>query len=555
MIDSSTTQRRASVRQMDWRFLLPDPPGGAFEHLVLLGGSADLAERIIDSGVARRLSREVPRGRSADALVILRSASADLPETVRCLVPGGVLYYEVEQRRGPWSAATPGRTRHALRRSGLSPTGIYWARPGFDACQMYLPLDDAGAIRWFLDAKFVAATPRWRLLAPLLRAILRLGSGPFALLARAYAVTAVMGSAAGSAPSILGHPELPARLRDRPLRPLVLTAGDDDVNRVIILPFAPGASHPLAALKFSRLPSRNFHTENEQVVLAQVRRDLGGAMRGTIPEPLAILRWNGISVGVESEVPGRLLITSTGRWGPSLRRKIEDLHHAVDWLVAFHRQTRPDISAWQGTELLEKTEMLLAAYERSYGIIAGEERLFAAVRHHTRSLVGIPLPRVWEHYAYADWNIYRADHATYVVDWEGGEIGLPLCDLLYLVTHWTYNVRHLFGKAAQVQGFRDLFCRPGYADPAITAGRQAITDYMARLEIDRRFLPLLLVLMWVVHALGRVDREEALGGRETDLRSGNSYVGYIGVLAESVDSLFAGHRTDAPASVPHRGSR
>lgn len=538
MIDSSKTQRRASVRRMDWRFLLPDPPGGAFEHLVLLGSSADLAQWVIDCGYARRVSREVPGGRSADALVILHGASADLPEAAHCLMPGGVLYYEAERWK-PWHIATPSRARRALQRSGLSLTGFYWVRPGFDTCQMYLPLDDAGPMRWFLEAKFVAATPGWRFLAPLLRLLARLDSGLFALLAGACAVTAIVSPAVGSVPSVLGHPALPERLRRRPLQLLVLTAGDDDVNRVIILPFAPGVSQPLAVLKCSRLPSRNPHTENEQDVLAQLRRDLDGTMRGTVPEPLGILQWHGISVGVESSVPGRLLITSTGRWGRPLWRKTDDLHAAVDWLVALHRQTRADPSAWQGAELLDKTEGLLAAYERAYGTVADEERLFAAVRERARALANVPLPRVWEHYAYADWNIYRAGRATYVVDWEGGEIGLPLCDLLYLVTHWTYNVRRLSGEASHIQGFRDIFCRPVATDPAIIAGRAAITDYMARLAIDRRFLPLLLVLLWVVHALGRVDREEALGGRGADLRAGNIYVGYIGVLAAHVESLFA----------------
>ena len=33
---------RASLRRVDWRFLLPHPPEGAFRHLVLLGGPRDL---------------------------------------------------------------------------------------------------------------------------------------------------------------------------------------------------------------------------------------------------------------------------------------------------------------------------------------------------------------------------------------------------------------------------------------------------------------------------------------------------------------------------------
>jgi hypothetical protein len=136
-------------------------------------------------------------------------------------------------------------------------------------------------------------------------------------------------------------------------------------------------------------------------------------------------------------------------------------------------------------------------------------------------------------------HLFRTDHQITVVDWEGIVPGPSLFDLLYFVMHWSYTVRSLRGDDAQLRGFRDLFCGAKRTDPVSTAVHQAVTQYMARLGIDHRFLPLMLVMLCVVRALGRFDRREGAGERGEGARAGNQYVDYIGVLAEYADQLFA----------------
>ena len=65
-------------------------------------------------------------------------------------------------------------------------------------------------------------------------------------------------------------------------------------------------------------------------------------MARTIPKSLGLIHWNSLAVSIESCVPGRLLSAVTGRWGLPLRRKIDSLYLAADWLTEFHRQTQLD---------------------------------------------------------------------------------------------------------------------------------------------------------------------------------------------------------------------
>jgi hypothetical protein len=538
-MNGSNARQQASLRYLDWRFLLPNPPAGVFHHLVLLGGSAGLAERIVEIGLARRVSCKTTMERSADAVIILHDAQVPLSNVADCLMPGGVVYLEVD-RRLSWSAASsPRRVWRDLQNVGLSSTGTYLASPDFARRQVYLPLDVPGALGWYLRTFFTATTPALRLLGPVLRNLARLGKHPPALLAPCYAMTAIAGPTRDTPPSVLGHPALPPEFRRSDLRPLVLTPGKDDFNRVVMLPFAPDGNQPVGVLKLSRLPDRNILTEEEQIALTAIRTNLDAAMRRTIPQPLGTLRWGQLSVGIESCAPGRLLSTSTGRWGTPLRQKIADLHRAVAWLTELHCQAQIKRSQWGSSELGEWVEKPLAAYEQAFGVTASEQRLFAAVRRRANSLVGIPVPTVLVHWNFSMDHVFRAGHDITVVDWEGVVPGPFLLDLLFFAMRWSYTVRHLHGDDAQLRGFRDLFCDSRRTDSVTTAVYQAITQYMTRLGIDPRFLPFLLVIMCVLRGLGRFNRREGAGEQGENARAGNQYVGYIGVLAEHIEQLFA----------------
>lgn len=526
----------AQLRRADWRFLLPKPPGDVFERLVLLGGTPDLAERVAEIGLARQVSRELGRAQSADAVVILYDSRVDLRSAAGSLKPGGVLYREVDRRSPRLFAATPARMGRLLRQAGLTPTQTYWAVPHFDLCQRYLPLDSAHAIAWFLRTSFVATSPT-RLLKASLGPLTWLASRSLGAFVRCYAMIATAGPASSPTPS---GPScwIPERsLQRRDLRPLLLTGGVDDVHRIIMLPFAPRAKQPAGAIKLARLPEFNRDTLSEQAILVRIRPRLDPQMAQSVPYPLGLFPYGELVAGVESYLAGRSLSARIGRWGVSLSRKIDDLNRVTEWLIRFHQQAQIDRPQWGHEEIERWIAQPLAAYRHRLGATSAEERLFGAVRDRASALAGSPLPMVWQHHNFGEWNIFRSGRRINVIDWEHARAGLALYDLLHFVLQWSYSARRLSSQTDQLRGFRELYCCPQPRDRSVQAARAAIAMYMARLEIDPRFLPLLLVYAWVekavTHAEARQDLSPAIDGRVS-----NRSVAYIGILAEHAGQLF-----------------
>ena len=540
-----------SLRRADWRFLLPTPDAGAYRHLVLLGAPPGLAERLVDVGFAARVSRAIPAPGTADALVILEGAHRELARAARCLAPGGVLYCEVDRRRGPLRDSHPRHVRRVLQAAGLTQTGLYWVTPSFAAGKRYLPLDVPAALDWFFSTAYVGATPVRRLIGAAARLVAGRDSMRLSPLAPCYSVTAAAGADAGARPSsVLGDPSLPPRLRRDGLRPFLLTSGQDDGSRVAMLPFAPGGAAPLAVLKVSRMGEFNTNTEREQATLAEARERVGPALRESIPEPLALFRYGDLVVGAESCAPGHTLMASSARWRAPLREKLDDLRVAAGWLADFHRQAQLGRAPWDDEAVARWVERPLDAYARELGTTDGERRLFALARDRARVLADarVPLPEVWQHNDFGPWNVYRDGPRVTVIDWEFGaereadRRGPPLCDLLYFVTHWYEIVARLDRVAGRRRAVRELFVeRP--ASAAARAGAEAVAAYVAALEVDARFVPVLLVTTWAQRALDRVDRRRHAGEREPGDRAANPYADYVGALAGGAAELFAAGRS------------
>jgi len=542
-----------NLRRADWRFLLPTPHSGAFDHVVLLGGAAELENQLIDAGIARHVSRRVTKGRRADALVILEDARVRLRDAVACLGTGGALYCEIDRRGILWPFRSPDRTRRVLQRAGLSTVRPYWIHPGFQNCAAYLPLDVPEVFRWYLETIFTARTPLQRIREFFLRMLTRLGSRALACVAGRYVVAAVAGPAEQAAPSVLGHADLPDELQRPNLRPIMLTGGEpsDLYRRVILLPFSSDGIEPIAVLKLWRLPDRNETTENEQRTLAAIRKSLGdsGHGHGGVPRPLGTFRWCQLTVAVESYSRGRLIASTTARWGGSLESKTDDVRLVAKGLAELHRRATLRSLTWGGSAIEQWVEAPLSAYERAFGVGAVEEGLFAAARRRSASLTGRKMPLVWSHRDLGLRNICRTADAITVLDWSASRPGLPLADLLYFVMIWA-------AAAGRLRFNPELYCENGPKDTVSAAIRECIELYLARLGIDRDFLPLILVLHWVGRAVGRFERARALAQGEAGIgaKSGNPYLEYVRLLAEHRGQLFADSRPFASGSRHQAGA-
>jgi hypothetical protein len=535
---------RASLRRADWRFLLPAPPGGIFQHLVLLGGPADLGSRLVEVGTAVRVSTNVPLEPSADALVILADAGV-LPRDVRrCLAPGAVMYWEIDRRGLQRLAKRPAWITMQLRGCGLERCGTYWVIPDFLDARRYLPLDAAAAVEWFFETRFVASTPARRSLDLLVRTIRGWSERSLEALVPCCGVTAAAASRPFTPPSILADPSLPESLRVSGVRPVMFTSGQDDGSRLVLLPFPQGARAPALVLKRARLPEFAGHTEREQATLTQLRAQLDPELRRTLPEPLGDMGNSAGRAFAETSVPGQMLAASIGRWPAAPNRQVEDLRLAADWLGRFHLATMVRRVRWSAAEIERWIEPALSGFERSLGTRPEERRLFEAIRERAAMLLGEALPIVWVHNDFGPWHIYRLGSEVSVIDWEfGGESltqrqGLPLCDLAYFAVHWIHLATGLKGDAAELRGFhRLIFGTPGQ-ERRTDAARAALAEYMGRLEIPPGFLPMLIAQTWIDRAREKDERQETLGIPRADRRRDNRFAQYVEILARGTDNLF-----------------
>jgi hypothetical protein len=546
-VAASKASRRGRV---DWRFLMPISDT-AFSHLVLLGGTTELSERVIETGVATQVSASLPDAQSADAVVVLSGHSVPALDLAKCLKAGGALYYEVDRRLPKGLTNTPSRVRRRLARVGLTPTGVYWAAPNFANCKRYIPLDTPGPLEWYLSALYVAGSPFHRLLEIGMRLCLAGSRTWFASVAPCYAVTAIAGPAGPDAPAINGHSALSQLLAEPGARPMVVTSGQDDGSRTVVLPFGPGRRQPGAVYKVSAHARLNGHTEREQTVLSEIHTLLDDSMGQSVPRPLGVRRLGNLTVSMESCASGQTLVVTSGRWPASFQQQIDDLRLAANWLIKFHRRVSTAASRWDEAASTRWVETPLAAYIDTFGVTPAEEALFAKLQKAAQALRDAPLAQVRMHYDVGPWNLFRDQDQLTVIDWEFGRNwerdrrGPALYDLLYFVIYWYHVVKRLNTEAAELDGLRRLFIEPDSADRHAAAAHRVIAEYMAALDLDARFLPLILVYMWIEQALYRFSRRQSLGEAQPEARAGNRYVRYLGVLARHADQLFAARSTSA----------
>lgn len=542
----------ALLARADWRFLLPAPPEGGFRHLLLLGGPAGLAELLLATGFARRVSRSLPKagaGRAgaapADVAAVLVGSRPDAAaEAARCLAPGGVLYCEM---RGGFRPALP---------AGLGATGLWAVWPGLagDAARAWVPLDPPGALPWFVDTLYPASTPRKRAVAAALDAMPDPRRAA-RLMTRSFALTAVAGPRRGAPAALLGHPDLPAAVRRGEPSPLLLSRGRE---RVALLPFPAAGRSPSAVLKVPRLPRWNGVGEEEQETLRRVLAGLPASVAAALPRPVGLLRAGGLAVAVESYAPGRSLLASTGAWAAPARRRIADLELTASWLAGFHRTAELARAPWSGRHTGEWVFPHLDAFRR-LGATPAEERLFGLTLERAAALAGTPVPTVWQHRDFTPWNLLREAESLAVIDWEGARPGPPLADLLHFATLWHQAAEGVFDGAERLPerlaAFRELFGLEEGDRPAgryAAAARRAVAGYCRELGLDERLLPVLLVATWAELAARR-----AGAGSESPeaFREAVSPVGavhaatppestpeaaYVAVLADSAARLFGG---------------
>lgn len=541
--------KRGSIRRVDWRFLLPAVNGRPqpTEHLVVLGGPYLSTELLEEAGVAGQVSRMIPTDHPVDAIAIL--VDAFTPDIVRqaaaSLVPGGVLYCEINRTRAATWRLSPNAMQRLLLGLALNTQSVYWPAPNFAGSKRYIPLDESSsALRWYFENLYNPGTTRLEFIRRAIQIGTRRRSECFGGMIPWYSIIARAGPFGPSKPAIFsslnGVIDVPGDCQ-----PLLVTSGQDDASRAVLIPFDPRRSEPQVVVKISRLAQFNANVLNEQQSLRDLHTRLDARTRLAVPRPLGTFRFGNLAGGIESPATGQPLSVSSGRWGVSPIEQFVDLDVVTTWLIAFHRQTRLAPTSQGSGEFRRRFQYLARMYTSGFDATLNERRLFQHIQTRAEELAEIPLPAVWQHNDFGPWNLYRHGSDLMVIDWELGlgpgtdREGPPLSDLLYFVTHWSFVARHRFGRENEVRGFHELFVEPDRADPIINAIHLAITRYLAELQIQSDYLPLLLVNLWVERAVKRLERKRSLGNIGDSPRVNDQFAGFVSHLADHADAFFA----------------
>jgi hypothetical protein len=509
-----------------------------FQHLVLLGGPAQLGEWLVDTGFADRCSRELPPDCSADMIAILNGAGTDFQSIAGQLKPGGVLYYEWSRLGRATAASSPGRVTKYLQSLGLSVHGAYAVSPSFEEAHLFLPLNTPHALEWYVTSLYTALTLRQRLLEGVLSGTTGLHSGRFAAVAPFVAVVATRGRPESGIPAVLACPSISALLHEEPqdqIAPLLLTDGG---NRATMLPFARGEQQPRLVVKIPKLPAFNDRTISEQKTLKRVRGMVDTSLSRSMPCPLGLTHFGNVSISVEGFLPGESMLRSSARWGASSQRQIENLELATDWICEFHSQTVEQVITWNENEYSGRFESLLHLFRQSYDTSEQEEKLFLKLRAQSDLMAEYRIPIVWQHRDFNIWNVFRNDRRVSVIDWEGGRSGLPLCDLLHFATHWNDAARRAVTPEERASNFEALFCIQTPGDALTRKAHQMVYRYIERLQVNRGFVPMLLVHTWLELLLRRQKQLQDMGDECPESREKNHYFQRLALLVKYADSIF-----------------
>jgi aminoglycoside phosphotransferase (APT) family kinase protein len=517
---SEAESEEIPLRRFDWRFLLPAAEDNRRRAALVIGGSARhrrwlrelrVADEVLDGAGADR--------RRVDLVVALGGNPPDPAAVAGMLAPGGIAYLEIDRVR----LAVPRFWIRAFVAHGLTVLGRYAVLPGYDAAKVYLPVDRGAALGWVVDS-LVPASTRGRWIARTAFGLMR--DGLRRLAARTYPRQALIVGSAESASS------LPAALRvagcGPGVRPLLLC---DAGNRVVMLPFGAAGTPPDRAVKVPKRAVFNDRTRNEHESLAEIRAAMPPHLRTSVPIPAPLGRLGDLVVSTESYVGGTSLLASSGDRSAPPARRIRDLQAAADWLGEFHKCVRIGSGSWDRSAIARWVDDPTAEYLARFGSDDGEERLLREWRERARSMIGVPFPTVWWHRDFNVWNLYRRGRNISVIDWEGARPGPPLCDLLHLSTHWYEAALGLRTEPDRRQGFRTLFLSPGALDPHARAVWRGLADYLERLGLDSRFVPLMLVFLWVELTIRRDDQLRDQGAARADVREANRNFAYLSMLA------------------------
>ena len=517
---SSSIDRLALARRLDWRFLLADPRLGR----VALVGRPDPELRAALEAFAESLVDD-PNER-AEVVVVHAPTAAGVRAAIERVEPGGSIVIELagrarRGRAGQLAAASAGDVAERLRHEGFIDVGESWVWPDHATGLEIVPLDRPALIRLSLARR--RSGRRAKLKARGVRLALRLGFLP-AVLSAATVVgrrpdVTVPESGIPAAPLIDAYVGANrARLGLEGLgvggtRSLLVTPRFQASAHVVGLIVPPDRERPTLVAKIHRLAGVSGTLEAEAACLRLLTERAAGATSGA-PRLIVQADIGGHAAIVETALNGRPLDPREVR--RDRRRAVAEVATWVRTLQGTGPDTQdaPDVRAAPNGTHADRDDrwdrLIRPALARLETVLADDPTdldLVGRARDTLAPLESAGLPLAIEHGDLSHPNLLRLEASdgraagVGAIDWELGEPrGYPLVDFLFFL-----------GYVAVASGGKGRAIDPDEHARRIGAAWYegdrwawvASEEYATAAGVDRALVGALLVATWV-RALDRV---------------------------------------------------
>lgn len=492
-------------RRLDWTLLLPASTILPLDAVMVLGGTDEAAQSLVEHGVASSWRRPDGPEDRCGFVVAGVGCALDLGLIARHVEPGGLLYLEIDRRRRGRRLLGLGSVQRRLGRGGCQIFSAHLVTPNLTRPRRYLPMDNPLAIRWHLRTLFVAGTPRARLLRASLSGVLATPAAG-AVLGLATMRYIVIGTSAHDHSAPLGVPM--ARGDERAI---VVTSGYDTASRAVVLPFDPAARSPRFAVKVASSSRTTTGTLREHERLIDLHASLSRYTARALPRPLGLYTVGGRVACVQTCAKGPSMSTTVGHWGRRWSDKCRDLDVVVDWLNEFGAATRVDVGLAQ-RDWKETYGDARASIELSPPVM----QFLSEAEEVARST---PLGdfTVHQHYDAGPWNVHINGAEPFLIDWESDDLrpadcmGPPLADVLYVVMYWYFLVTNVASESEEEAAIVRLFATPAPADRGVVAARAALDRALVCHGLRRQVVPAVLGALWAERAVYTHRRRAVLG--------------------------------------------
>ena len=464
-------ERNRLLRRVDWRFLLVN--GAPARVLCLDVGIRASCTHVFDTTDA------TPRDDLGyDLVVLVDPDDAALLSGFARLKAGGELYCEF--------AGLP-RAEAMLRaeRSGFGNIRCYWPWPAPPDAEVWVPLNAPQVFDYYERVdRHVYSGLKHRLGTQVRRTRARRKisserANPICVIAQKPGV-----NAATDSPAVLAAVR-EAGVDGRRVTVALMTGGPRSISKVVGLGFAADSAEPVFAIKWSRVPESEpgLRREADALAASHAHRPAPG-----VPRLLARIDDAPLAIA-ESAARGSPMFPRLTKKNVATLTRL-----AAAWLSEFNARERgtlidkPTMRAWTSREVQRFAETFGPVIDQS--LLEQTSRLCEQLGE---------IPSVIEHRDFGPWNLFLDDtRRLTVLDWESSRVrGLPLLDLIYLITYMAFFV----DGAMVSRRFDDSYRALLDSRTAMGALRQELLEqHREQIGISIAAVRALRALCWIGHA-------------------------------------------------------